>query len=154
MANENPELFKIHVGVKRIDSPTTKKLLTAALTFDVTREPLLGKGVPHRSGVNPYNLVVRPGDELEFVIGEIEFEAPKPTLTLKWRCLTGKQWPEAPVNAGQRGRIPARAGFAGQLLCYEAIINLNTNLHLPAQVVSTEGTTLVEVDPEVIVDEC
>lgn len=154
MANENPELFRIHVGVKRIDSPTTRKPLSAALTFDVTREPLIDKGVPYRGELDPQNLVVRPGDAIEFAVGKIEFDAPKPILKVKWKSLTGKEWAEAPVYAGKRGQVPARAGFGGQVFCFRAEIDLRTNLRLPAQIVSTEATTLVGVDPEVIVDEC
>lgn len=155
MANENPELFKINVGVKRIDSPTTRKPLSAALTFDVTREPLMGKGVvPYRGEIDAHSLVVRPGDALEFAIGKIEFDVPKPTLKVDWKSLTGKQWAEAPVYPGKRAQIPAKAGFGGQIFAFRAEIDLRTNLRLTAQVVSTESTTLVSIDPEVIVDEC
>ena len=154
MASDNPELFRINVGVKRIDSPTTRKPLSAALTFDVTREPLLGKGVPYRGEIDVHSLVVRPGDAIEFAIGKVEFDAPKPTLKVEWKSLTGKEWAEAPVYAGKRAQIPAKAGFGGQVFAFRAEIDLRTNLRLPAQVVSTESTTLVGVDPEVIVDEC
>ena len=154
MANDNPELFRIRVGVKRIDSPTFRKPLSAALTFDVTREPLMGNGVPFRGETDAQNLVIRPGDAIEFAIGNIEFDAPKPTLKVEWKSLTGKEWAEAPVYEGKRGQIPAKAGFGGQVFAFRAEIDLRTNLRLPAQVISTESTTLVGVDPEVIVDEC
>lgn len=154
MANENPELFTIHVGVKRIDSPTSRKPLTAALTFNVTRQPLLGKGVPYRGDLDPHSLVVRPGDAIEFEIDKIEFDAPKPTLQITWKSLTGKEWPEAPAFPGKRGQVPPKAGFAGQIFAFRAEMDLRTNLRLPAQVISTEMTTLVGIDPEVIVDEC
>ncbi|MBI1353614.1 MAG: hypothetical protein GC160_04655 [Acidobacteria bacterium] len=153
MATDNPELYTIYVGVKRVDSPNTGKRLSAAVTFEITRQFLMEKSIP-RLAPDPQNLVVRPGDEVEFEFGKFEVESSNPTLAVTWKALTGKEWAEAPRTVGKRGQIPPKSGYAGQMYAFNAEVDLGVNIHMPAQTLSRQATTTVGVDPEVIVDEC
>jgi hypothetical protein len=154
MANPHPDLYIVRVGAKPIVAPASGRAVCGALTFEVERRP--GKGSPEalRSKLDPHTLVVRPGDSVRFEIGTVELPSKAPELRLEWRSPTGKAWKGAPAGPGVDAKIPAKEGYAGQIFCYRAEIDLGEDIHLPAQQTSERGTTVVAVDPDIIVDEC
>ena len=133
MANPHPDLYIVRVGAKPIVAPGSGRAVCGALTFEVER---------------------RPGDSVRFEIGTVELPSKAPELRLEWRSPTGKPWKGAPAKPGVDAKIPAKEGYAGQIFCYRAEIDLGEDIHLPAQQTSERGTTVVAVDPDIVVDEC
>ncbi|MCB1018909.1 MAG: hypothetical protein H6509_10770 [Bryobacterales bacterium] len=152
MANRTPDLYTIRVGARRVDSPTTKRTLSGAITFDIRRRPEKEKGRGRK--VEPDALVVRPGDCLTFELDKLPFEAEKPDLRISWKFKAGKAWKEAPRKPGVVARIPPKEGFAGSRFSFSAKIALNVNVKLPAQSTDRRGNTVLKLDPDVVVDEC
>ena len=151
MANPNPDLYTVRIGAKPVVSPNTQRPVYGALTFEAVRTPPEGES---QKVDDPLNLLMRPGDSLQFEIGEIELPTGKPTLTLAWKSKTGKDWPEAPTSPGKPGRIPPNAGFGNQLWSYTASLDLGTDARLPAQAVDSQGNTVISIDPDGGTEEC
>ena len=152
MANPNPDLYTIRIGAQPVKSPRTGKLLQGALTFEVVRKPIEGKG--RESQVeDPHNLVVRPGDYVEFQIGDVELPCEEPRLKVEWKAVTGKEWPDAPLVPGKPAQMPPKAGYACQLFSYAASLDLGLDAKLPAQRVESDHT-VITYDPGCGCDEC
>ena len=152
MANPNPDLYVIRVSAEPVVSPTTKRVLYGALQFDVRRRADCGSGRERKVDID--TLVVRPGDSLTFELGEIPFVSKAPRLRLNWKFPTGKRWGDAPNKPGVVAQIPPDKGFGGMRFSFGAKIDLNVDAKLPAQSVSRKGTTVLKLDPDVVVDEC
>jgi hypothetical protein len=152
MANENPDLYVIRVNAQPVESPTSKRTLAGALTFDVSRRGDCGKG--RAAKVDLCSLVVRPGDSITFELGDIAFENKSAELRLSWKFPTGKRWGGAPRRAGKVAQIPPGKKFGGNKVSFHAQIDLNTKLRLPAETKSRRGTTVIQLDPDIIIDEC
>ena len=152
MANPNPDHYVIRVNARPVESPTTNRTVSGTLTFAVSRCPDRGKGQGREVGYEP--LVVRPGDSIAFELGDVPFESKKPELRISWRFPVGKRWKDAPKRAGKVVVIPANSGFAGSRFAFDAKIDLNIDIGLPSQSTSRRGSTLIQLDPDVIVDEC
>jgi hypothetical protein len=156
MANPNPVLHTIFVGAKQIVSTITGKPLCAAITVRAESGPAEGEGErAEAKSFDGYNLLVRPGDYLQFELGELDFPVDsKPSLRIEWKNVIAREWRQAPLEAGKKARVPPRAGFAGKRLSWKAILDIGGDLRLPCQSRSARGTTLIEIDPDVIVEEC
>lgn len=152
MANPNPDLYVIRVGARRVDSPTTKKTLSGALTFDARRRPESAKG--RGAKVDADAIVVRPGDALAFELGDVAFESESPDLRISWKFKAGKRWKDAPRKPGVVARIPPKQGFGGSRFSFSAKIDLRVDAKLPAQSTNHRGHTVLKLDPDVVVDEC
>ena len=152
MANPKPDSYVIRVNARKVDSPTTKRTLTGTLSFKASRRSKSGKGAAKAVGID--SLVVRPGDSIEFELGDVPFSTKAPELRIAWKFPSGKRWGGAPRKPGQAATIPAGKGFGGARFSFNAEIDLNKNLKLPAQARSKKGTTLLKLDPDIVVDEC
>ena len=152
MANPKPDKFVIRVNARKVDSPTSKKTISGALSFQASRRSDRGKGPGQDVEVEA--MVVRPGDSISFELGDVPFAAKGPELRIAWKFPNGKPWEDAPTKPGEEARIPAGAGFAGARFTFSAEIDLNEDLKLPVQARSKRGTTLITLDPDIIVDEC
>lgn len=152
MANPNPDLYTIRVGASPVNSPLSGKPLYAGLTFEVVRKPASGKEREAKVE-DPHNLVLRPGDFLSFEIGEVAVPCDQPRLSVEWKAITGKEWPEAPRSPGKPAQIPPKAGFACQLYSYAASLDLGLDARLPAQKLECDKT-IVTYDPGFGTDEC
>lgn len=151
MANPDPDIYTVHVGAKPVRGRGRRRDLAGALTIAVTRTPKDGKSIRVR---NPANLVMRPGDSLQFELGDIPFPKKDPRMRIDWKWLTGKEWPDAPTVAGKPGRLPPDAGFACQLFRYCISVSLGVDAKLPVQEVDAEGHTVITIDPDIGSDEC
>ncbi len=151
MANPKPDLYVIRVNARKVDSPTTKRTITGTIGFHASRRPQKGKG--KAEDVDPQIIVVRPGDSIRFELGEVPFPVKAPELRVTWKFPSGKRW-EGPTGPGEAIQIPADEGFAGARFTFNAEIDLNEDIKLPAQARSKRGTTVIQLDPDVIVDEC
>ena len=154
MANDNPDLYRISVGVRRINSPHTGKLLSVRHNIRRDAQSLKGKEALTAPAVILRIWWFGPATSLSSNWARWRSKPAEPALQIKWKSLTGKEWADAPVALGKRGQIPAKAGYGGQIYAFTAEVDLRTNLRLPAQMLSAKMTTMVGVDPEVIVDEC
>jgi hypothetical protein len=152
MANPNPDLYIIRVSASPVVSPTTNRTLSGALQFAVSRRADCGKGRARKVDLD--TLVVRPGDSITFELGDLPFRAKSPELRIKWKFPTGKRWKNAPKKPGDVAQIPPGEGFGGMRFSFDAKIDLNIDNKLPAQSVSRGGTTVLQLDPDVVVDEC
>lgn len=156
MANENPDLYTIRLGVRQVASAVTKDPITAKLTVDVTRRPQAGgkAAAVDDYGWDGITLIVRPGDYVQFELGDVDFKtSAEPTLHIEWKTRGGRGWPEAPTAFGQPVQIPPRQGYGLQHLSWRAELDFGQDLELPSQVKSARGTTIVSLDPDIIVDE-
>ena len=151
MANPNPDLYTVRIGAKPVISPTTRKPVYGALTFEATRTPAEGKPV---EVADPLNLLMRPGDSIQFEIGKIDLPVGEATLAVSWKSKTGKDWPDAPKSAGKPGRLPPNAGYGNQLWSYTVSLDLGANARLPAQSVDSRGNTVISIDPDAGSEEC
>ena len=149
---DKPNAYRIRVNACRVHSPATQRAIACGLTFDVTRRAENGSGAAKT--VDPHEIVVRPGDSVEFELGDTPAEARKPQLRVSWKFNGGKRWGGAPAGPGQRVRIPGDAGFAGGRFSFCAEIDLGKNLRLPSQLRGRNGNTVAKLDPDIIVDEC
>ena len=156
MANKNPDLYTIRLGVKQIRSAVSKNPVCAKLTVGVTKRPYAG-GEETTVGGDAWDgitLVARPGDWVQFELGDIDFKGyGSPSLSIEWKKTGGKGWPTAPTAFGKPMQIPPGEGFGAQRLSWKADLDLGKDLDLPCQIKSDSGTTLVSIDPDIIVDE-
>lgn len=151
MANPKPHHYQIRVNAVKVNSPTTKRTIAGTLAFDVSRCSATGKGRAYP--VDAQTLVVRPGDSISFELGDVPFCSKRPELRIRWKFPIGKAWKDAPTKPGVVATIPPRAGFGGARFSFDAKLNLKENAQLPIQV-EKRGATLIQLDPDVIVDEC
>ena len=157
MANPDPDLYTISVGVKPVFGTLGRERpLCAALSFDVTSRPFDEKS--QRATVKPvwdgHSLVVRPGDYVQLKVGCIGFPVQsKARLRVEWKALDGREWPDAPVSAEQPAQVPPNAGFDGKRFSFRPVIALPDRLDTYCDL-TREGNTVIGYDPDMFVDEC
>jgi hypothetical protein len=152
MANPKPHHYVIRVNAVQVASPTSKRTIAGTLGFDVSRCSATGKGRSYP--IDSQAIVVRPGDSISFELGDVPFSTEKPELRIRWKFSRGKEWKGAPTRPGEVVTIPAGAGLAGARFTFNAKVNLKQDAMLPIQTSNRRGYTLIQLDPDVIVDEC